>query len=224
MVDGLLAKLTITPFDDPETIQAGPPSGPPFVALLNPESFTLNHEFEFESENPAQGDDGKEAKFKSVKPRSFSFEFLLDGTGASGPKVDVSLQIELFKQTVSFSGRIHRPPFLIVNWGSFLVTCVLENFSITYKLFRPSGTPLRATIAASFREHKPNALKELLKNLSSPDITHAHLVKASEHLTLVTHQVYQDPRYYFQVGEANQLNNLRQINPGQTLYLPPLRS
>ena len=223
MVDGLLAKLTIVPFDEPETIQAGPPSGPPFVAQFNPESFSINNEFEFNSEAPAQGDDGIEANFKGIKPRSFSFEFLLDGTGASGVKIEVLPQIELFKQTVGFSGTIHRPPFLVVNWGSFIATCVLENFSVTYKLFRPDGTPLRATISASFKEHKPQALKELLKNLSSPDITHAHLVKASEHLSWITHQVYNDPRYYFHVGEANELNNLRSLDPGKTLYLPPLQ-
>ncbi len=223
MADGLLAKLTILPFEDSENVQIGPPAGPPFVAQFNPESFTINNEIELGPEQPAQGDDGDEAKFKSIKPRSFSFDFLLDGTGAGGTQIEVLAQIELFKLTVGFSGKIHRPRFLVLNWGTFIATCVLESFSLNYKLFRANGTPLRAVLSATFKEHKPKALKELLKNLSSPDIVHAHGVKQGEHLSLITYRIYKDPRYYFQVGEANQLDNLRHVDFGATLYLPPIQ-
>jgi hypothetical protein len=223
MLDGFHAKLIILPFEDSENVQMGPPAGPPFIAQFNPASFTVTNEFEYDTDEPAQGDDGKEAKFKGVKPRTFSFEFLLDGTGAAGDKREVLVQIELFKRTVGFSGKIHRPPFLLLQWGTFLAVCVLESFSITYKLFRPDGTPLRAMLSASFREHKPKKLRELTKNLSSPDILHAHLVQEGEHLALITHRVYKDGRYYFQVAEKNALDNLRQLDAGQTLYLPPLK-
>jgi nucleoid-associated protein YgaU len=222
MADGLHVKLTIIPFEDSENVQMGPPAGPPFVAQFNPESFTLNNEIEFGPEEPAHGDDGEEAKFKSIKPRTFSFEFMLDGSGATGEKREVLLQIELFRATAGFSGTIHRPRFLVLNWGPFIATCVLESFSITYKLFRPDGTPLRAVLSASFREHKPKALKELLKNLASPDIIQAHVVKEGEHLSLITHRIYKDPRYYFHVAEKNGLNNLRQLATGKTVYFPPL--
>lgn len=222
MSDGLLVKLTITPFEDSENVQMGPPAGPPFVAQFNPETLTINNEIEFGPEEPAHGDDGEEAKYKSTKPRSFTFDFLLDGTGAAGLKIEVLAQIELFKQTVGFTGKIHRPLYLVVNWGTFIATCVLESFSITYKLFRPNGTPLRATLSATFKEHKPKALKELEKNLSSPDLTHAHLVMEGEHLSLITHRIYRNPAYYVQVAEANGLDNLRALASGRTLLLPPV--
>jgi nucleoid-associated protein YgaU len=222
MSDGFMAKLTIIPFEDSENVQIGPPAGPPFIAQFNPESFTINNEIELGPDEPAQGDDGEEAKFKSIKPRSFSFDFLMDGTGASGKKFEVLAQIELFKLTTGFSGKIHRPKFLLLNWGTFIATCVLESFSINYKLFRPNGTPLRAVLSASFREHKPAPLRELLKNLSSPDLTHLHEIVEGEHLSLITYRIYKDPRYYFHVGEANGLNNLRELMKGQRLKLPPL--
>ena len=223
MDDGLHAKLTIIPFEDTETIQMGPPAGPPFVAQFNPETFAIANEMEYEPTQPPPGDDGSEAKFRNIKPRSFDFEFLLDGTGADGgQKREVMAQIELFKLTVSFYGKIHRPRFLVVTWGTFIATCVLEKFTITYKLFRPDGTPLRALIAATFREHKPKALSELLANKSSPDVGHSHIVKSDEHIALITHRIYKDPRYYIHVAEKNNLNNLRQIETGKRLYLPPI--
>ena len=48
MDDGLHAKLTIIPFEDTETIQMGPPAGPPFVAQFNPETFAIANEMEYE--------------------------------------------------------------------------------------------------------------------------------------------------------------------------------
>ena len=222
MPDGILAKLTITPFKDSETIQAGPPAGPPFVAQFNPEAYTVSNEFELAAEDPAHGDVGSEGNFKSIKPRTFSFEFLLDGTGASGDIRDVTGEVQAFKQTIGFSGEIHRPHFLVLNWGPFLATCVLETYSVNYKLFRPDGTPLRALLSATFREHKPNQKKELEKNLNSPDLTHAHQVLGSEHLSLITYRVYKDPRYYIHVAEQNNLDTVRSVSPGQTLLLPPL--
>jgi hypothetical protein len=224
MADGFLAKLTILPYEDAASVQSGPPVGPPFVAQFNPESFTINDEIEYDAEPPPHGDVAGEAKFRSVKPRSFSFDFLLDGTGASGPKLEVLAMVELFRQTVGFSGRIHRPRFLVLHWGTFLATCVVESFSVNYKLFSPAGVPLRASVSASFREHQEETLKELVKNLSSPDVVHAHEVRRGEHLTLLVYRVYRDPRYYFQVAShpLNNLDNLRHVEPGTTLFLPPV--
>ncbi len=223
MADGLLAKLTIVPFEDSDTVQVGPPAGPPFIAQFNPESFTINTEIDYGTDDRAQGDDGGPAKFKGIKPRSFTFDFLLDGTGAAGDVNDVFAMIALFRSTTGFWGNIHRPRFLLLQWGTFLATSVLQSYSITYKLFRPDGTPLRAVLSATFREHKSKAFEQLTKNLSSPDLTHAHLVQEGEHLSLITYRVYKNPHYYFQVGEKNGLDNLREVATGTTLYLPPLK-
>jgi hypothetical protein len=222
MADGILAKLTLLPFEYPETIQKGPPVGPPFIAQFNPETFTVANEFELGPKDPAHGDVGGEAKFKYVKPRTFSFEFLLDGTGASGETIDVLASIALFCATVGFDGKMHRPRFLVLSWGVFVYTCVLESFSINFKLFRPNGTPLRAVLSASFREHTDETLKELQKNLASPDLMHAHQVKDGDQLWLVVQHAYNDARYYLQVAEKNRLDNLRHLSPGSTLYLPPI--
>ena len=222
MADGLLVKLIIIPFADSENVQFGPPAGPPFIAQFNPETLQINNEIDYGSEEQPHGESGGEAKFKAVKPRTFSFEFLLDGTGAAGDTREVLVDVELFKATTGFSGVIHRPNFLAVNWGTFIATCVLESFSVNYKLFRPDGTPLRAVLSATFREHLPKALNELVKNLTSPDITHAHLVTEGEHLSLLSHRLYKDPRYYFHVAESNGLNTVRTIHVGSSLYFPPI--
>ena len=233
----MLVKLTILPFDDSKTIQAGPPSGPPFIAQFNPETYTDTTEIELAPTEPAHGDAGQEAKFKAIKPKTFTMDLLLDGTGYSpapppagaldsllpSSGLSVVAQIELFKAATGFSGNVHRPRYLLLVWGKLIVTCVLESFSIAYKLFTPEGLPLRCTISATFKEHKDNVQAELEKNLASPDISHAHVVIEGDRLPTVVNGVYKTPDLYLAVAEANRLDTLRRIEAGHTLVLPPLR-
>ncbi len=221
-VDGVLDKVKIIPFENPETFQMGFPIGPPFIAQFNPESFSIDTQYDWGPEETTHGDKGGEAKFKSVNQRTFSMDFLLDGTGASGFPMEVKVGLKLFEATVQFSGNLHRPNYLVVHWGLFLVTCVLESYTVNYKLFRPDGSPLRAVISASFKEHIANEKNELIKNLLSPDLTHFHSVNDGEHLTWLSQKTYKNPNYYYQIAESNNLNNLRQLKTGQELLLYPI--
>ncbi|MNF01045.1 hypothetical protein D3C80_1999760 [compost metagenome] len=78
-------------------------------------------------------------------------------------------------------------------------------------------------MSVTFREHTPKGFGELLKNLASPDIQHAHQVREGEHLSKLVYDVYKDPAHYMSVAEANQLDTVRRLAPGSALYLPPVR-
>jgi nucleoid-associated protein YgaU len=235
-MDGAVLKLTILPFEDVDGV-LGIPAGPPFIAQFNPETYTDTVEFAYAEQEQPQGEAGGEAKFKSVNPKKFSFELLLDGTGispapppagaldAAAPSTGLSVvaQLELFKLTVGFAGNIHRPRFLMLVWGRLIATTVLENYSIAYKLFSPAGLPIRATLTASFREHIPKGMGSLLKNLASPDIQHAHQVVEGDRLPTIVHSVYKDTAHYIDVARANRLDSIRALRPGEVLQLPPVR-
>lgn len=232
-MDGLLNKLAIVPFADTDGLI---PLGPPFVAQYNPESYTDTVELDYDS-TAAHGDTAGEAKFKGVKPKVFSFELMLDGTGAAqlpGPVrasaatglpptgLLVTGQVELFRHTVGFNGSLHRPPFLRLFWGRLAELTVLEKWSVTYTMFNPAGLPIRAKLSASFRQHVSKTAKELAKNLSSPDVAHAHEVAEGDHLTRLAQRVYEDPGRYIDVARANGLDSVRRLPVGRALYLPPL--
>ncbi|KAA3624879.1 MAG: hypothetical protein DWQ02_22450 [Bacteroidetes bacterium] len=218
---GLLEKLRITSFDDPKNWQGGIPLFT-FQAMFNPESFSIDTQIEYCTEE-APGSTSSPAKFRNIRPRSFKLDLLIDGTGASGEKVEVEVELQKFKATVGYFGKIHRPMYLVVSWGTFLITCVLESYSVNYKLFRPNGTPLRATISASFKEFRPRILEALINNKSSPDLTHSRQIGASDRLTLMVNEIYDTPKYYMQVAEFNQLNTIRNISVGSNLLFPPLK-
>lgn len=233
----MVAKLVIVPFDKSDAFQREKASGPEFVVQFNPESYTDTQKFAIAPTEPAHGDKGQEAKFTAEEPKKMSFEFVLDGTGvtpvpppigdANGtvPSTGNAVvdQINHFRETTGFTGEVHRPRFLMLIWGKLTFICVLESYTITYKLFTPDGLPLRALLAANFIEHKDPEVAEREKNLASPDIEHIHLVHETDVLTSVVDKIYRSPRHYVAVAEANGLNTLRRLETGTTLLLPPLR-
>ena len=73
---------------------------------------------------------------------------------------DVMETIQEFKKhTYEYDGDIHSPYYLKLIWSDLfkgreknrLFRCKLTKLSITYKLFKPDGTPLRAELAATFK-------------------------------------------------------------------------
>ncbi len=238
-MDGALLKLTIIPFKDSGSGIMGPPAGPPFIAQFNPETYTDTTEYGLDEKDPAQGETTAEAKFHSVKPKKYAFELLLDGTGAAPdpmglgfsplppsplPPTGLSVvgQLELFKLTIGFRNSEHRPNFLMLVWGRLVAMTAIESYAVAYKLFAPSGLPIRATLSASFREHVPKAMAALMQNLASPDIEHAHTIRQGDHLTRVVNEVYKSPRHTVDVARANGLDTIRAVATGTQIYMPPV--
>lgn len=218
----LLGKLKIIAYNSSLFESGGIPVGL-YLAMFNPESFQVEHRVNYERTN-TPGTIGEENKFRNVENQVLRFDFLIDGTGASGDKREVFFDIELFKFVVGYYGDIHRPNYLILQWGTFLVKCVLETMTIKYDLFRPDGTPLRATISASFREQTEGLLETLLANRTSPDLTHERIVAEGDTLPLMCYQVYKDPSYYMEVARVNGLDDFRNIKTGDRIFFPPLKT
>lgn len=193
-----------------------------FSAYVNPNEITLAYEMEYDSAQ-GSGTTGSRMEFKKVKPGDMTLSFFLDGTGANGRKIDVQTEVERFQEATGYNGNIHRPNYLKIVWGTLQVKrCVLKSASIAYKLFKPSGEPLRAVISANFTDSSDDETRVALARDQSPDLTHVRLVQAGDSLPLLCQQIYGDPRYYLKVARANGLDNFRRLQAGATLYFPPL--
>ena len=193
-----------------------------FRAYVNPSEITLAYEMEYDS-GQGSGTTGSRMEFKQVKPGDLSLNLFLDGTGANGNNIDVQEQVEAFQATTGYNGSIHRPNFLIVAWGSLTVRrCILKSASIAYKLFKPSGEPLRAMISAKFSDNSDDKTRVAEAQDESPDLTHIRTFVAGDSLPALCHEIYGDASYYVEVARVNQLVSFRQIAPGTRLRFPPL--
>lgn len=200
-----------------------------FEVMFNPESYSRKYAVKYEAEQ-GKGDTASPQRFKGIDPEGFDFTFILDGTGVARnsdkKKVIVHEEVERFLNiTLKNNGKIHRPNYALVSWGTLVVKGVFKSADINYKLFSPDGTPLRAEIKASFSEAKEDIRRVAEADNSSPDLTHARIVKQGDNLPLMVANIYTTPTpYYLQVAAFNRLNNFRRLNAGQQLLFPPVNS
>lgn len=212
-------KLTILPVKE-MGIPIPVPIGPPYIVMFNPDTLTVDTNVEFDR-NAAPGSTSAQMRFIKIRPRDFNFEFLVDGTGASGEQREVLAEINAFKLVTGFFGDLHKTAPLILIWGTFIAKCVLTRMSVKYTLFRENGTPLRATISASFAEYTTANDLVRFMNLASPDLTHIRQA-AGDKLPLMCHEIYNESRHYLEIAKVNGLVNFRNLRSGQQLVFPPI--
>lgn len=228
-------KMKITAYSDSGFSQK---SGEMFVQI-NPNTYTLNYEIQYAG-TQTPGTSGQELLFNRIKPQQLNFEFLFDRTGAipdqgllpivgnlglplGGKPPTVQDDIDLLKKlTLGYDGTIHRTQFLTLSWGKLLFKCCLTKLDVTYKLFKPDGTPLRANANCHFTEYRETELRVREENKNSPDLTHIRTVQPGDTLPLMAFRIYGDSKYYLQVAKVNEIENFRNLQVGQKIFFPPV--
>jgi LysM repeat protein len=193
-----------------------------FEVLFNPNTYSQKYEVVYHARQGA-GDTGSPQVFGKIKPQEYTFELLFDGTGTAIARKEVRTELDKF---LTVAGRhdseIHRPMYLRLSWGPLISRCVLKSADITFTLFKPDGSPLRARVRAVFSENVEDTLRVAEERRNSPDLTHVHTVKSGEHLTQLADKYYGDASRYLQVADFNKLGNFRRLEPGQQIVFPPI--
>lgn len=207
-----------------------------FFVQVNPETFVRNYSISYR-DDAAPGKDGTQAQYNHTEPQTMDVDFVLDATGvlpANGipepsdfikdlAPFEMKARIALLKHVVyNFVGDTHEPPFVKLTWAGETFRCRLQSLNITYKLFQPDGTPLRAAIKCSFKEYIPNNENAAVTLATSPDLTHIRTVKDGDSLPLMCHNIYGNESLYLQVASVNNLVDFRNLKAGQQLFFPPI--
>lgn len=202
-----------------------------FVVYINPEKYAHSYQICW-NDVQAQGSNGGSPNFNKIPSDKVTFELVFDGTGVVPGAVPgvvpftedgVAQQIDAFKKLVfNYQGNIHSPNFLKLSWGTLLFKCRLRSLDVTYTLFKPDGTPLRARANATFIGYNDEVELALRARKSSPDLSHVVTVKAGDTLPLLCYRIYGHSRFYLQVAHANGLAGFRDLAVGSQLLFPPL--
>lgn len=214
-------RVTIIPVKD----YAPTPSlaGPIFFTMFNPENWNVQEEQERTPVAPASQTNAPAQKQDDGPPkRTLSFDIIIDGTGASGEKHEVTADVEWFKKTVGFNAEEHTSNKLIVIWGQFIFQCKLKSYNLKYTLFRANGIPLRATISVVFEGDTSRVQSIVEAALQSPDLTHQRTIKTGDRMDNLCHHIYDNNRHYFSVALANDLTSFRRLAPGTEIIFPPI--
>jgi hypothetical protein len=226
-----LKKLTIKSFK--KKARSGVPFGT-FEAMYNPTSFSQKYEIEY-SKPQSTGSSGKTNYYTRSRPKTLQIKLILDETGVQdmgistlGPQKKVADLVKKFVDlTFRVNGDTHEPSYLVAEWGGkddggLIFSCRLESVDISYVSFNRDGSPQRAELDVVLVGDEDVKRRVAKENKSSPDLTHSRVVKSGDTLPLLCKEIYGTSQYYLRVAAVNNLDDFRNLMPGQELIFPPL--
>ncbi|MFM9946774.1 MAG: hypothetical protein ACKV1O_02440 [Saprospiraceae bacterium] len=222
-----MRKVTIVAFSDEATVNSEIGR---FTLPINPENISRNHQINLE-DTQAPGNQANNANHAASRPEELRLEFTLDNTNTvEGNLLEgtpVGKQVEDFlKLTYKLNGDIRKPNFLkIIWWDDFVFDCQLSNAQVNYTLFLADGTPLRAKISATFRQHVAPNVRVAIEDKATGALTKTQsAAETGARITSVAQKAYADPNSYLQLAKANDLVNFRKALQDTQLVLPAVAS
>ena len=136
-------------------------TGGVFYVQFNPKEFKLD-----EKANWKASDEHEEDKplltYEKGEPSVVTMDLIFDSTD-TGSNVNTSYVVPLrdfltadVKLTDNQGDKMSRPPYCKFTWGSFTFECVVEKVSVTFMMFKPDGTPIRAKVQVGLKERNRN--------------------------------------------------------------------
>ncbi len=228
------AQLHIRAFLDSKFTQRVATTPNEMTAHYSPESLSFKGENTFETKQGISTSSAK-ANFYASGSRHLTLKLLFNGVDLGGYQpnparaqpLDVPKQIDLFERLCQrINGASHEPSYLRLNWASdglrSSFEARLKNHEINHSLFDRKGKALIAEITATFVEAVHPTKQKARQRLSSPDLSHRHLVLAGDTLPMLCLRYYGSTDPYLQIAAFNQLDDLRNLTPGEELLFPPL--
>ncbi len=243
---GFFNNFQITAYQDVDCMIPVFPTVKPMLAFdfsklcykfpFNPNSLSIVNTHEYNTKQPS-GFSGINPKFKSIKPRNLSVQLIIDpgvepnfmfslATGMPIRESFLSLsdRVTIFDTIVGYNSSTHRPNYLLLEWGSNLnMKATLTNYTINYGRFNEKGDPTKANIDASFMEVVSTTKMLSAQDRQSPDVSHSVQIQPGDTLISLCEKIYGDPKFYIEIAKVNGLKSIRNIEPGETLYFPPLK-
>jgi hypothetical protein len=190
-----------------------------YMVMFNPNSYKSDFVVKYAEDKPANTEAAGN-NVEKIEPKKFSFDFIVDGTGAAGYKRDVGFDVTSFIKTVGYDKNISNTGttrYLLILWGSFIQKCQIESISVNYTLFSSLGSPLRATISATFREYN-DAPSELMKKVDA--FFSSAPVQGAMSVANVAFQAFNSVSQTVAIAKANDLDSIRAKVDSNNIKLP----
>jgi len=211
----------------------GANAGDQHKVLFNPTEYSVERANAYKA-TPLPGIGSPLIQFVNGDAATLSLElFLDDWTDPDGPPSEiprilgggqsksVRQRIDDIVGLLDIDPQIHAPPRVKFVWGPLQFQAVLEKVGRKITLFRPDGTPARATLSVSFKEYNPRAREAPHVRLESSDKTKRRQISAYETIWTIADQEYGDPREWRAIAAKSEVDDPRALEPGTWLRVPP---
>jgi nucleoid-associated protein YgaU len=217
-----LKKATITVLD-------GADKGKVIGVLFNPTEYSFERTNSYKA-TAVPGLGSPLLQFVNGEADTLSMELFLDDyTDPKGPtslqqpeKDPLGTRLAALSKLLEIDRDLHAPPPVRFNWGPMEFFAVIEKLGRKVTMFHPDGSPARATLSVSFKEYR--TLRQQLEEprRESADKSKRRVVVGRERLWFIAAREYDDPGEWTRIAQANDLDDPRDIAPGDWLLVPPI--
>jgi nucleoid-associated protein YgaU len=199
--------------------------------LFNPTEYTFERTNSYKS-TAVPGLGSPLLQFVNGESDHLSMDLFLDDyTDPKGPTSlqqketnPVSKRLADISKLLEIDRDLHAPPAVRFNWGPMEFTAVIEKLGRKVTMFQPDGTPARATLSVSFKEYRTLRKQLAEPRRESADKTKRRVVVGRERLWYIASREYDDANEWTRIAVANDLDDPREIEPGDWLLIPPIEN
>lgn len=196
--------------------------------MFNPSKFSFQMSNRWDAE-PVAGASAPSLRYAGAQSGKFSLSLVFDttGTGASVTTHTNKLLklMEVDKTLADYDPQRNsgRPQWLTFHWGTQLHTfkAIISSLNVTFTYFASDGTPLRATVDASFDQYEADDTWARQNPTSgTPNPQRTHQVLPGETLDRIAARYYGDATRWRAIAAANGISDPLAIRPGSLIAIP----
>jgi len=192
---------------------------PIIPVCFNPTEYQLQKANNF-AEIPIPGLESPPIQFIRGSAEKLTAELLVD---TSSTLDDVrEMYVDQLRALMDLNRDLHAPPVVRFVWDTEVFRGVIDSLNVTYVLFTPDGTPLRAKLSLSMKEYRPVEIQIKENPTASPNFEKTYVVQRGDTLSAIAYAVYRDASEWRAIAEMNQIQDPRSLAPGTVLQLPSL--
>ena len=198
-------------------------TGEEIQCLFNPNEYSISKSNSWKEKSTRRSNVPR-LEFTGGGPTELKLELFFDTYEKGGSARDYVKKIISLTQISQSGSGDPEPPRCMFSWGTnFEFEAVITNVSARFTLFRPDGTPVRATVSLTLKECKDPGVQKRQNPTSQGTTGHkVWVVRPGDTINGIAATEYGDPTVWRVIADANDLDNPMDLRPGQILVLEPL--
>jgi nucleoid-associated protein YgaU len=204
----------------------GDPSITELVFMYNPAEITTSKSATWNRPQARGAPTANRPEFAGAGPQNVQMEIIFDAWDTPGANVTASVKT-LFEWTkptpTSITRKLPRPPMLGFEWGANAILqgyrCFLKTVQAKYTLFKPDGTPIRATCQITLEEI-PEEPKGTNPTSGSRESRRSVILDGADSLAAVAYREYGDAALWRGIAAFNEIDDPFRVAAGTRILVP----